>query len=97
MAPTVGSTAASAADQEKQEKVDVCVTMLIQLLARDPWITVDEILNYLTWIGPAFSVGRLAHISGGRAISKRALARMGIIRQARAQDTSRMDIIRQAH
>ena len=85
MTSTVESTAASLADRRRQEGIDSCVTMMIQLLAYDPSITVEEILNYLTWIGPEGSTSRLMQLFGGGAIFQRTLSRMDIIRQAKIQ------------
>ena len=85
MASTAGSTAASTAGRERQEGVDLCVTMMIQFLVFNPRITVEEILNYLTWIGPEGNTHRLMQMFGGRAIFQRTLDRMEIIRQAKAQ------------
>ena len=85
MASTVESTAASLADRRRQEGIDLCVTMMIQSMARDPWITVEEILDYITWIGPEGDVNRLMRLFGGREVFQRTVARMDIIRQAKIQ------------
>ena len=85
MASTAGSTAASTTERERQEGVDLCVTMMMQLMVRDPWITIEEILDYITWIGPEGDINRLMRLFGGRAIFQRTVARMDIIRQAQIQ------------
>ena len=85
MASTVGSTAASVADRVRQGGVDLCVTMMIQLILFDPWITEEEMVNYLTWIGPEGNTSRLMRMFGGRTVFRRTLQRMGVIRQARIQ------------
>ena len=85
MASSVESTAASPADRRRQEGIDLCVTTMIQLLAYDPWITVEEVLNYLTWIGPEGSTSRMMQMFGGGAVFQQTLRRMDIIRQAKIQ------------
>ena len=85
MASTVGSTAASTRERERQDAVDLCVTMMIQIIVHDPWTTVEEILDYVTWIGPEGDVNRLMRLFGGRGIFQRTVARMDIIRQAKIQ------------
>ena len=75
------------ADWENQDGVNLCVTGHMQLLIFDPWVTVEEILNYLSRIGPEGSVSRLMHMLGGRAIFQQTLEKMEIIRQARIQGT----------
>ena len=54
-------------------------------MVRDPWTTVEEILDYITWIGPEGDLGRLMRLFGGREIFQRTVARMDIIRQAQIQ------------
>ena len=85
MASSVGSTAASMTDRINQEGVNLCVTVMIQMIIRDPWTTVEEILNYLLWIGPHGSTGRLLRMFGGRGIFQRTLERLQIVRQAKIQ------------
>ena len=85
MASTVGSTVASTTDRANQDGVNLCVTMIIQLMVYDPWMTIEEIMNYVTWIGPAVSVGGVARMFGGRENLQRTLRRMEIIRQAKIQ------------
>ena len=85
MASTVESTAASLADRRRQEGIGLCVTMILQLLAYDSWITVEETLSYLTWIGPEGSTSRVMQMFGGGAVFRRTLSRMDIIRGAKIQ------------
>ena len=85
MASTVGSTAASVPDSFNQEGVNLCVTVMIQLLIRDPWTTVDEILNYLLWIGPHGSARILMRMFGGRRTFQQTLERLEIVRHATIQ------------
>ena len=85
MASTVGSTAASTTDRTIQDNINVCVTVMIHLLIHDPWITVDEIVNYLLWIGPEGRVDRLMRLFGGRRLFQQTLDRLEIIRQATIQ------------
>ena len=65
----------------------MCVTIIIQLMIRYPWITLEEILNYLTWIGPAYNVRRLMRMFGGRAVFMKTMTRLDVIRQARIKGT----------
>ena len=85
MASTVGSTAESTTDRVNQEGVNLCVTVMMQLIIRDPYVSVDEMMNYLLWIGPHGRVSRLMHMFGGRGLFLRTLNRMEIIRQATIQ------------
>ena len=81
----MGSTAASATDRANQDDINICVTVMIHLFIYDPWITVDEMMNYLLWIGPEGRAGRLMRLFGGREIFQRTLDRLEIIRQATVQ------------
>ena len=86
MASTVGSTAASLTDRTNQDGINLCVTVMLQMIIRDPWITVDEILNYLLWIGPHGNTRNLMRMFGGRWTFQQTLERLDIVRQATIQN-----------
>ena len=87
MASSVGSTEASTRDRRNQDGVNLAATMIIQMLIHDPWQPVEEILDFVTWIGPARTVQELMQMFGGRRNLQLTLERLEIIRQARRQDT----------
>ena len=74
---------------DRQGIVDTMVTVMLQLIMEDPWISIPNMMDRMTEFGPLHDRDGIMEVFRGRPIFRRTTSRLEVVRAAAVNGTLR--------